>query len=48
MGMERRRTMLALLMVSEKRLRDAIISLSGASLRMDRRPLEIDVGERPA
>ena len=40
--------MLTLLMVSEKRLRDSIISLSGASQRMDRRPLEVDAAGHPA
>ena len=36
--------MLAQLMVSEKRLRVSMISLSGAPLRMERRPLERDAG----
>ena len=39
--------MLAQLMVSEKRLREAMISLSGAPLRMERRPLERDAGGLP-
>jgi hypothetical protein len=39
--------MLAQLMVSEKRLRVSMISLSGAPLRMDRRPLERDAGGPP-
>ena len=36
--------MLAQLMVSEKRLRVSMISLSAAPLRTDRRPLERDAG----
>ena len=39
--------MLAQLMVSEKRLRVSMISLSGAPLRMERRPLERDAGGLP-
>ena len=42
--MVRRRVMLALLMVSEKRLSVAIVSMSEASLRMERRPLERGAG----
>jgi hypothetical protein len=39
--------MLALLMVSETRLREAMISLSEASLRMTRRPVELDADGGP-
>ena len=39
--------MLALLMVSETRRREAMISLSEASLRMTRRPVEFDVEGGP-
>ena len=39
-----RRAMLALLMVSEKRPSVAMVSMSGASVRMERRPLERSAG----
>ena len=45
--MTRRRVMLALLMMSEKRLSVAMVSMSGASVRMESRPLDRDAGWYP-
>ena len=45
--MTSRRVMLALLMVSEKRLSVAMVSMSGASVRMERRPLDRVAGWYP-
>ena len=42
--MERRRVMLALLMMSENRPSVAMVSMSGASERMESRPLDMDAG----
>ena len=47
-GQATRRTILALLMVTETRLRDAMISLSEALLRMTNRPEEFEVVGAPA
>ena len=45
--MASRRVMLALLMVSEKRQSVAMVSMSGASVRMERRPLDRVAGWYP-